>query len=163
MGASGSRTAVAPILPATQLSASQVAEAVKALGTPYAPYAEKLQENGIDGAFLESVTTDDLPGLLADIEVTSGLHQKKLKLVFNSFKSGGAAALEPPEDRNDDIFLSLRFGEAITEAKALRQAIAASGESAFICEVAAGEDIKAIVIEKLVRARLVVVFGPTFQ
>ena len=71
MGASSSKTAVAPILPATALSASQVAETVKALGAPYIPYAVKLEENGIDGAVLEAITTDDLPGLLADIGVTS--------------------------------------------------------------------------------------------
>ena len=75
MGASSSKTAVAPILPATALSASQVAETVKALGAPYIPYAVKLEENGIDGAVLEAITTDDLPGLLADIGVTSSLHQ----------------------------------------------------------------------------------------
>ena len=90
MGASSSRSAVAPILPATAaLSASQVAATIKALGAPYIPYAEKLEENGIDGAVLEAVTIDDLPGLLADIGVTSGLHQKKLEVVFNSFKAGG--------------------------------------------------------------------------
>ena len=43
MGASGSKNAVAPILPATALSASQVSEAVKSLGTPYIPYAEQLE------------------------------------------------------------------------------------------------------------------------
>ena len=58
-----------------------------------------------------------------------------------------------------DIFLSLRLGEAMDEAKTLRQALAVSGESAFICEVVAGEDIKTVVIEKLVQARLVVVLG----
>ena len=51
MGASGSKTAVAPILPATQLSAAQVAEAVKAIGESYIPYAEKLEKDGMDGAF----------------------------------------------------------------------------------------------------------------
>ena len=92
MGASGSKNAVAPILPATQLSAAQVAEAVKALGVPYAPYAEKLEENGMDGSFLDAITTDDLPGLLADIGVTSSFHQKKLEVVFNSFKAGESSS-----------------------------------------------------------------------
>ena len=45
MGASGSKSAVAPILPASQLSAAQVAEAVKALGGSYIPYAEKLEKD----------------------------------------------------------------------------------------------------------------------
>ena len=59
MGASSSKTAVAPILPASQLSATQVAEAVKALGGPYVGYAEKLEENGMDGVFLEETSADD--------------------------------------------------------------------------------------------------------
>ena len=50
MGASSSKSAVAPILPASSLSASQVAEAVKALGEPYIPYTETLERNGMDGA-----------------------------------------------------------------------------------------------------------------
>ena len=63
------------------------------------------------------------------------------------------------KEHDHEIFLSLRFGEAMAEAKALRQAIASCGKSAFICEVAAGEDIKTAVIQKLVQARLVVVLG----
>ena len=98
MGASASKSAVTPMLPASALSASQVSEAVKVLGAPYAPYAEKIQENGIDGAFLEAITGEDLPGLLADIGVTSGLHQKKLEIVFNSFKSGGSGTVDGPLD-----------------------------------------------------------------
>ena len=98
MGAFGSKNTVAPMLPASALSASQVSEAVKVLGAPYAPYAEKIQENGIDGAFLEAITGEDLPGLLADIGVTSGLHQKKLEIVFNSFKSGGSGTVDGPLD-----------------------------------------------------------------
>ena len=89
MGASGSKTAVAPILPASQLSAAQVAEAVKALGGPYVGYAEKLEENGMDGVFLEETSADDLPGLFEDIGVTSNFHKKKLSIVFNSFKASG--------------------------------------------------------------------------
>ena len=113
----------APILPATALSASQVAETVKALGAPYIPYAEKLEENGIDGAVLEAITTDDLPGLLADIGVTSGLHQKKLEVVFNSFKAGaggiGAGNTNAPADaiKAFAAFLSHYKLECGTEAR----------------------------------------------
>ena len=123
MGASSSKTAVAPILPATALSASQVAETVKALGAPYIPYAVKLEENGIDGAVLEAITTDDLPGLLADIGVTSGLHQKKLEVVFNSFKAGaggiGAGNTNAPADaiKAFAAFLSHYKLECGTEAR----------------------------------------------
>ena len=79
MGALGSKTAVAPILPASQFSTAQVADSVRALGPSYVPYAVKLEQEGIDGAVLEAVSVDDLPGLFADIGVTSSLHQKKLE------------------------------------------------------------------------------------
>ena len=134
MGASSSRSAVAPILPASALSASQVAEAVHALGESYIPYVEKLQKDGIDGGFLEAVTADDLPGMLADIGVTSGLHQKKLGLVFYSFKSGGNADIgslgdiaETPHARPSKIvkafagFLSHYKLECGTEARLVQQ------------------------------------------
>ena len=98
MGAASSSGGVAPLLPGSAVSASQVGEAVKALGAPYIPYAAKLEENGIDGAFLEAITAVDLPGLLADIGVTSGLHQKKLEIVFNTFKSGGSEESRPVSD-----------------------------------------------------------------
>ena len=87
MGASGSKTAVAPILPASQFSTAQVADSVRALGPSYVSYAEKLAQEGIDGAVLEAVSVDDLPGLFADIGVTSSLHQKKLEVAFKSFIS----------------------------------------------------------------------------
>ena len=87
MGTSGSKTAVAPILPASQFSTAQVADSVRALGPSYVSYAEKLAQEGIDGAVLEAVSVDDLPGLFADIGVTSSLHQKKLEVAFKSFIS----------------------------------------------------------------------------
>ena len=127
MGASGSKNAVAPILPATQLSAAQVAEAVKALGVPYAPYAEKLEENGMDGPFLDAITTDDLPGLLADIGVTSTFHQKKLEVVFNSFKAGGGGvnAIQAPTNTRKAFaaFLSHYKLECGTEARLVQQTL----------------------------------------
>ena len=48
----------------------------------------------MDGAFLDAITADDLPGLFADIGVTSSFHQKKLEIVFTSFKSGGSSPEE---------------------------------------------------------------------
>ena len=186
----GATSSSARILPAdvTAFSAAEVAAQVRALGKPYEGYADKIEENGLDGSFLEELTSDDLPGIFADIGVVSTMHQKKLSAVFRSLKAPaggeisaantgpanapeepststpaghlvGASPTEPENPQQHDIFLSLRFGEAMAEAKALRQALALSGESAFICEVSAGADIKTVVIEKLVQARLVVVFG----
>ena len=129
MGASGSKTAVAPILPATQLSAAQVAEAVKAIGESYIPYAEKLEKDGMDGAFLEAITTNELPGLLADIGVTSSFHQKKLEIVFNSFKSSGGSNGVEGDSNDSDVpaikafagFLSHYKLECGTEARLVQQ------------------------------------------
>ena len=135
MGASGSKNAVAPILSATQLSAGQVAEAVRALGESYIPYAEKLEKDGMDGTFLEAITAEDLPGLFADIGVTSSFHQKKLEIVFNSFKAGGsspeeirpASGIQTPYARPSVIikafagFLSHFKLECGTEARLVQQ------------------------------------------
>ena len=90
MGAtSSSPSSVTPILPATvsALTAKDVADQVRELGKPYAGYAEKIEENGLDGSFLEELTVDDLPGIFADIGVESMMHQKKLSAVFRSIKS----------------------------------------------------------------------------
>ena len=92
MGASGSKSAVAPILPATQLSAAQVAEAVKALGEPYVPYSTKVEEDGMDGAFLQTLADEDLVSVLQEIGVTSIVHKKKLEALFKSFKDGASAS-----------------------------------------------------------------------
>ena len=120
MGASSSKTAVAPILPAIALTASQVAEAVKELGAPYVAYAEKLQENGMDGNMLGTITAQDLPGLFEDIGVTSTFHKKKLESVFNSFKSGrGVKDIQAPSETVKAFagFLSHYKLECGTEAR----------------------------------------------
>ena len=88
MGASASKSAVAPILPAGQLSASHVAEAVRALGNPYAPFAAKIEEDGMDGAFLQTLADEDLVSVLQEIGVTSIVHRKKLEALFKSFNDG---------------------------------------------------------------------------
>ena len=85
MGASGSKTAVAPILPATQFSAAQVAGAVKALGGPYVPYAAKVEEDGMDGAFLQTLADEDLVSVLQEIGVTSIMHKRKLDIISKQF------------------------------------------------------------------------------
>ena len=136
MGASGSKTAVAPILPASQFSAAQVADSVRALGPSYVSYAEKLAQEGIDGAVLEAVSVDDLPGLFTDIGVTSSLHQKKLEVAFKSFISGSngeidgaatASGVQAPDVQPSVIikafagFLSHYKVECGTEARLVQQ------------------------------------------
>ena len=62
-------------------------------------------------------------------------------------------------ETDHDIFISLRFGEAMDEAKLLQQKLSEFGLSAFICEIPAGNDIKEALIHKLMHAKLVVVLG----
>ena len=62
-----------------------------------------------------------------------------------------------PVEHEDAIFISLRWRGDGGNAAA-REALAARGESAFICEVPRG-DIKSVIIDKLAKARLVVVLG----
>ena len=90
MGAtSSSPSSVTPILPAnvSALTAADVASEVRSLGKPYEGYAGKIEENGLDGSFLEELTADDLPGIFTDIGVQSTMHQKKLSAVFKALKS----------------------------------------------------------------------------
>ena len=70
-------------------SAEDIAGQVKGLGDPYAPYAERILADGIDGAFLNSITSADLPDLFTDIGVASAVHKKKLELIFSTFKTSG--------------------------------------------------------------------------
>ena len=68
-------------------SSQDVAAQVALLGEPYEPYAKKIDSDGVDGAFLASITNDDLPSLFMDLGVSSAIHKKKLELIFQSFKS----------------------------------------------------------------------------
>eukprot|EP00051_Salpingoeca_urceolata_P013409 m.168449 g.168449 ORF g.168449 m.168449 type:complete len:559 (-) comp17788_c2_seq1:1603-3279(-) len=58
-----------------------------------------------------------------------------------------------------DVFVSLRFAEAKQEALAIKAALEARGATAFVCDVAPGEDIKRVVIHALDGCRLPVVLG----
>eukprot|EP00730_Choanoeca_flexa_P006683 TRINITY_DN12203_c2_g4_i16.p1 TRINITY_DN12203_c2_g4~~TRINITY_DN12203_c2_g4_i16.p1 ORF type:complete len:269 (+),score=68.95 TRINITY_DN12203_c2_g4_i16:111-809(+) len=58
-----------------------------------------------------------------------------------------------------DIFLSLRFGEALPAAEALKVKLQAKGVSAFLCAVAAGGDLVDEIVENIDACRLVVILG----
>ena len=75
-------------------TAQDVAAQVKDLGAPYHGYALKIEENGVDGAFLDAISLSDLPDLFKDLEVTSMLHKKKLELVFKGIKGEGGGPQE---------------------------------------------------------------------
>jgi len=59
----------------------------------------------------------------------------------------------------DSVFISLRFGEAMEEAKQLKAALQREGHDAYICEVAPGDDIEEVVIKRLDAAKMVIIMG----
>jgi hypothetical protein len=58
-----------------------------------------------------------------------------------------------------DIFISLRFGEAMDEAVALKAALQQRGFSVFLCDVPPGVDIARTVISALTHCKLAVILG----
>jgi len=57
------------------------------------------------------------------------------------------------------IFISLRFGEAMLEAKSLQQDLHARGISTFLCDIPEGEDLAGAVITALTNCKLAVILG----
>jgi hypothetical protein len=115
-------------------SAEDVAAQVRALGEPYHGYAERISADGIDGAFINSITSTDLPDLFTDVGVASAVHKKKLELVFASFKTNGdggappVGTAMPAESKDEDAFLKAFAGflshfkhECGTEARLVQQ------------------------------------------
>lgn len=58
-----------------------------------------------------------------------------------------------------DIFISLRFGEALDAAKALKDRLVKRGVSTFVCAMMAGQDLMDEIVENIAQAKLVVVLG----
>ncbi len=58
-----------------------------------------------------------------------------------------------------DVFLSLRFSEAMDEAVALQTALQDRGLSVFLCDVAPGGDIAQTVIRTLSNCKMAVILG----
>jgi hypothetical protein len=60
-----------------------------------------------------------------------------------------------------DIFISFRFGEAHTEALALKKALEEVGKRVFISDVQGGGNIEAVICEAIDKCLLVVILGTT--
>lgn len=58
-----------------------------------------------------------------------------------------------------DIFISLRFGEALPAGQALKIELQSRGLSVFLCSVQAGGDLIDEIVDNIVRSRLVVILG----
>jgi hypothetical protein len=57
------------------------------------------------------------------------------------------------------VFLSLRFGEAMAEARLLKAELQARGVSTFLCEVPEGGDIMKEIQANIMACELAVVLG----
>jgi hypothetical protein len=57
------------------------------------------------------------------------------------------------------VFISLRFGEAMEEAKVLKTALEARWVTTFLCDIPEGENICVAVANAIDACRLVVVMG----
>lgn len=57
------------------------------------------------------------------------------------------------------VFISLRFGEAMLEARALQTDLHARGISAFLCDIPEGQDLAGAVITALTYCKLAVILG----
>eukprot|EP00056_Hartaetosiga_gracilis_P003428 m.63623 g.63623 ORF g.63623 m.63623 type:complete len:426 (+) comp11450_c0_seq1:72-1349(+) len=64
-------------------------------------------------------------------------------------------------DEPVDIFISLRFSEAITGAEALRDKLEKKGLNVFLCAVQAGGDIMDQIVKNIDACKLVVIMGTT--
>jgi hypothetical protein len=57
------------------------------------------------------------------------------------------------------VFISLRFGEGMPEAKALQADLHARGVSAFLCDIPEGQDLANAVVMALTHCKLAVILG----
>eukprot|EP00043_Microstomoeca_roanoka_P008635 m.83028 g.83028 ORF g.83028 m.83028 type:complete len:201 (+) comp14327_c0_seq4:464-1066(+) len=62
-------------------------------------------------------------------------------------------------DSGPDIFISLRFGEALAAGKSLQQKLVAKGFNVFLCAVQAGGDLMTEIVYNIDKAKLVVIMG----
>jgi len=81
------------------------------------------------------------------------------RLIVSSLTTKASQVHRDKTDAIEDIFLSFRFGEAMDEARELRNALRARGLYAYICEIPPGKDIVEAIVKKLSSARLVVILG----
>ena len=58
-----------------------------------------------------------------------------------------------------EIFISFRFGEAMTEGLALKKALESRGARVFLCSEKPGADVKEVIVENIDACRLAVIMG----
>lgn len=84
---------------------------------------------------------------------------RSLPLVFKNEHETNGQTTNVKRGRMVQVFLSLRFGEAMEQAKMVKSELEKQGVSCFLCVVHEGENIARIVADNLCAAELFVVFG----
>eukprot|EP00049_Salpingoeca_infusionum_P028123 m.36438 g.36438 ORF g.36438 m.36438 type:complete len:515 (-) comp9998_c1_seq2:63-1607(-) len=64
-----------------------------------------------------------------------------------------------PRSDTTQIFISLRFGEALSAGKALKDKLTARGFSVFLCAVQAGDNLMREIVFNISKCKLVVILG----
>mmetsp|Transcript_42245 Transcript_42245/g.108783 ORF Transcript_42245/g.108783 Transcript_42245/m.108783 type:complete len:478 (-) Transcript_42245:502-1935(-) len=143
------------------------------LGKHASAFAEKFEEGMVVGEDLLAYQSEE--DILKDVDVPSKIARMILKerdIYLKSRKEVRAsssvhglqsatlkAAVAGEKMTEESVFISLRFGEAMEEAKILKRELQSRGHDAYICEVAPGEDIQRVVIRRLDAAKMVIILG----
>lgn len=97
--------------PLEQWQASEVARGVSKLGQQYDSYSAAFFENGVDGAFLASLTEDEVKETLDDLGVESRLHRRVLTKKLCGLRAGRNDATSATCARSVDVSLGTNSGE----------------------------------------------------
>lgn len=73
---------------ASDASPEQIAEGISELGAAFAPYAQAVQENGLNGELLADYTSKNTTEeLLNDLNITNQMHRKRLLMEVEKLRT----------------------------------------------------------------------------
>ena len=90
-------------IPGNRLSCEDVANFVAHIGPDYAQFAVKIRENGIDGAFLEECSHEEVDDLLKEIGVTKLIPRKKLMTELKKINSKNGGASDEKDEKKEEV------------------------------------------------------------
>lgn len=107
----------------------------------------------------EQAHGDDHAGERNDAENQEGSDQSAQRPPVRKISTGFGFERRKKNAMETQIFISLRFGEAMEEAVQLRDALKAMGYKVFLCDEAPGINLQDIIFTALENAMLVVILG----